>query len=332
MAHLIGAVGTAHSPLVSEQPEFWPKHGQFEKEHARVLLDAYGGGEWETLSREKSSWIGKEIAPETMKSRFEAAQKAVAVLKSILFDRMQPDVLVIIGDDQDDVFPHERYMPAIAMYGGATMVNAPRDLSKLPDWWANAAWGHYPVDGPEEYPCEPDLAKHLVTSLISQGFDITFVTDPPEERHVGHAFTFLSRRLMNGRYIPIVPIMLNTYFPPNQPPVARAYELGRALRKAIEGWPADKKVVVAASGGLTHPIVDEKLDRSVLDAIAKKDKAALVGLSENVFRLGTSEIKNWIAVAGAMEESDQRMKLIDYIPAYRTTAGTGCGLAFAEWA
>jgi OH-DDVA oxygenase len=46
---------------------------------------------------------------------------------------------------------------------------------------------------------------------------------------------------------------------------------------------------------------------------------------------GTSEIRNWIVVAGAMEDSEMEMKLVDYIPCYRTEAGTGCAMAFAEW-
>jgi 3-O-methylgallate 3,4-dioxygenase len=44
---------------------------------------------------------------------------------------------------------------------------------------------------------------------------------------------------------------------------------------------------------------------------------------------GTSEIRNWIATAGAVEHLD--MKLIDYVPCYRSPAGTGCAMGFAEW-
>ena len=103
------------------------------------------------------------------------------------------------------------------------------------------------------------------------------------------------------------------------------------MRKAIESWESDKTVAIVASGGLSHPIVDEDLDRDTLSAIQKEDQAWLGGLDEDVFRLGTSEIKNWIAVAGAMAGSGKTMKTIDYIPAYSTTAGTGCGIAFTRW-
>jgi hypothetical protein len=44
---------------------------------------------------------------------------------------------------------------------------------------------------------------------------------------------------------------------------------------------------------------------------------------------GSSEIRNWIVAAGAAAEL--RMKWREYVPLYRTPAGTGCGMAFAEW-
>ena len=48
----------------------------------------------------------------------------------------------------------------------------------------------------------------------------------------GHAFGFVHRRLMK-QAIPVVPIVLNTYYPPNQPSPRRCYRLGQAIREAI---------------------------------------------------------------------------------------------------
>jgi 3-O-methylgallate 3,4-dioxygenase len=50
-----------------------------------------------------------------------------------------------------------------------------------------------------------------------------------------------------------------------------------------------------------------------------------------MFQAGTSEIKNWIVAAGAMSETELKMDLIDYVPCYRSEAGSGSGLAFAAW-
>jgi len=67
--------------------------------------------------------------------------------------------------------------------------------------------------------------------------------------------------MLTGEDIPMVPVMINTFFPPNQPTPARCYALGRSLRKAIDSWDSDKRVAVIASGGLSHTIMDEEIDR-----------------------------------------------------------------------
>jgi 3-O-methylgallate 3,4-dioxygenase len=134
---------------------------------------------------------------------------------------------------------------------------------------------------------------------------------------------------MGDRVRPIVPIMLNTYYPPNQPTPKRCYQLGRAIRQAVEAWPTRQRVAIVASGGLSHFFVDEDLDRYVLELLAKKDGGALVALPTGKLESGNSEIRNWIAAAGALEHLN--MQLVDYVPSYRSEAGSGVGMAFAFW-
>jgi len=124
-------------------------------------------------------------------------------------------------------------------------------------------------------------------------------------------------------------VMVNTMFGPNVPTAKRCYDLGQALRKGIEAWDSTRTVAVMASGGLSHMVIDEELDRAVLGAMAKRDPEKIWSLPRNKLRGGTSEILNWVALAGAMEP--MQMELIDYIPTYRSPAGTGCGMAFAQW-
>ena len=105
--------------------------------------------------------------------------------------------------------------------------------------------------------------------------------------------------------------------------------LGRAIRQAVEAWAPAKRVGILGSGGLSHFFVDEELDRHVLDLLAKKDGEALSALPAAKLESGNSEIRNWIATAGAVEHLE--MKLVDYVPSYRSEAGTGVGMAFAVW-
>jgi aromatic ring-opening dioxygenase catalytic subunit (LigB family) len=126
-----------------------------------------------------------------------------------------------------------------------------------------------------------------------------------------------------------VPVAVNAYFPPNQPSPARCHAVGRALRRAIESWDEDARVAVVASGGLSHFVVDEELDRGVLDALSSHDRDALAALPAWRLQSGSSEIRNWIVAAGVLEGLD--MATVDYIPLYRTVAGTGVGAAFVQW-
>ncbi len=134
---------------------------------------------------------------------------------------------------------------------------------------------------------------------------------------------------MRDHVLPMVPVLVNSYYPPNQPTPGRCYNFGRALRRAIESWDEDLAVAIVASGGLSHFVVDEEFDRRVIDGLRRKDLAALSAIPRRYFRSGTSESLNWITAGGALEALD--MKLVDYVPGYRTPAGTGCGMTFARW-
>ena len=134
---------------------------------------------------------------------------------------------------------------------------------------------------------------------------------------------------MRDRLVPILPVVLNTYVPPNQVSPRRCYSLGRALRRAIERYSEDLAVAVVASGGLSHFVVDEDLDRRVIDGLASRDIDSLTTIPRKFMRSGSSEILNWITVGGAVE--NLQMELVDYVPGYRSTAGTGIGACFAVW-
>ena len=62
------------------------------------------------------------------------------------------------------------------------------------------------------------------------------------------------------------------------------------------------------------------------------DDKAIAAIDDSLFASGgTAEIKNWIPVSGAMREAGLKMKVIDYVPCYRSPAGTGNAMAFAYW-
>ena len=121
----------------------------------------------------------------------------------------------------------------------------------------------------------------------------------------------------------------NTYFPPNQPTAARCFDLGRALRVAVDALPGDRRVAIVASGGLSHFVVNEALDDAVVAAMRTGDAGVLRTLPEELLQEGSSEIKNWITAVGAAD--GLQCEWFEYVRGYRTLAGTGVGLAFGLW-
>ena len=85
------------------------------------------------------------------------------------------------------------------------------------------------------------------------------------------------------------------------------------------------------SGGLSHFVVDEELDRAALKGLQDKDPEILKTLPRNRLYSAASETQNWVALGGAMQEPSLTMELIEYVPVYRTPAGTGGGWAVARW-
>ena len=188
------------------------------------------------------------------------------------------------------------------------------------------------MDVHHEFASAPTFACEVVASLIEQGFDVAVLAEMPstdESVGLGHAYGAIVTQIMREQPIPIVPIFVNTYFPPNQPTPSRCYDLGLALHQAIETSPTDLRVGVVASGGLSHFVTDERLDHQLLAALRTGSEEQLRAIPRKLLNAGSSEIRNWIAVAAA----SKHLKLVwdEYIPVYRTPAGTGCGLGFACW-
>ncbi len=321
MAEVVLGIGTSHSPMLSLSHEAFG--GLAERDRANPHVVDFDG-----MAREKAAWIGGELRPEVTRARHEATQAAIARLGAILAETA-PDALVVIGDDQGEWFSADG-QPALCIYWGDTVENLPPPVERMNPAIRSAYWGFYGDGTNRAFPVDAALARHLVETLTREHeFDVAHMRVQPRHGPFGHAWSFVHQRLMGERIIPIVPVLLNTYYPPNQPTPKRCHRLGRAIRQAVETWPAPRRVGVVASGGLSHFVVDEALDRHVLDVLARNDVAAITALPPVRLESGNSEIRNWIAAAGAVEHV--QMKLVDYVPCYRSPAGTGIGAAFAAW-
>jgi 3-O-methylgallate 3,4-dioxygenase len=243
------------------------------------------------------------------------------------------DALIVMGDDQDESYL-EDCRPAFAIYYGETILNSNEQHEqyrrRFPEWYVKNRQGFFEDVAPRAYPVDSRLALHLIDWLMEHGFDPASSKALRAGEGEGHAVAYVHRRVMDASApIPVVPVFLNTYYAPNQPRPRRCYELGRAIRRAVEAYSTDARVGIIASGGLSHFLVDEEFDRAILQACADKDAAFLQNLPRNKLNAGSSEILNWVGIAGALEHLE--MNWFEYVPGYRTPAGTGTGLSFASW-
>jgi len=306
MANVVLGIGHSHTPQISVDPEEWPNLGRTEQP-----------------SRHIPSNLDDQLQVECFREKHARVQGAIKQL-SQLIQSTPLDAIVIFGDDQHEQFNDDN-MPSVAIYHGESVEVHPRR--------ARPAGSNFPTVHLEatatEYPNAAGLATHLIESLTEQEFDVTRTNHLKAERGIGHAFSFLYQRLWPACNVPIVPIMVNTYYPPNQPTPKRCHDLGQAVRTALGSWSGGERVAVLASGGLSHIVIDEPLDLQVLDALKGRDTRALHALPRELLKGGTSEILNWVALDGAV--GPLKMTLIDYIPGYRSRPSTGCAMAFAYW-
>jgi protocatechuate 4,5-dioxygenase beta chain len=267
----------------------------------------------------------QDETPEVIDEYVKRIQKNFRTLREQV-EAYQPDALIVVGDDQNEVFSRA-CIPALAIYLGAE-VSGSTSLGLLGEPY-DQNWltlkGH------------PELARYLLDGLMTRGFDLAYIEElvalARPAAGLGHAFTRLPQVLgVAERGIPTIMLWVNAYFPPC-PSAERCYALGSALREVLADRP--ERVAILGSGGLSHDPrgpragwVDEPLDRWVLDALRQGQGERLRDMftfDSDTLRSGTGEIRSWIAVAGAFPGVGATV--VDYIPARHAVTGLG----FAYW-
>jgi 3-O-methylgallate 3,4-dioxygenase len=349
MGSIAVGLGTSHSPMLNTTPQYWHVMADWDQMPGKELLSPRTGTltTYDTLLAEADPSIAGRITTENLARQHAEIQHGIATLEATLAE-IKPDAAIVIGADQEELLFDDN-MPAISIYWGDTIRLQPWTMrDSLPEAYRVCAWGYGEVA--QECAVDAGLARHLIDSLIEDEFDVAqsrylqseyggavgpagYLNQRREtvKRSIGmgHAWAFVVRRIMNERYIPFVPVTINACYPPNQPSAKRCYEFGRAIARAVASWGPNKTVAVIGSGGLSHYVVDEELDRMALEAMRRKDAAAVAALPKHRLQSAAAEIKPWIAAAGALEHLS--MEVVDYVACRRTPAGTGGGWGFARW-
>ena len=336
MAEIVLGMWTSHGPTLSTTPDQWLMRVKADKNRPShpYKLGNYSFDELTQLRNDEN--LEEQSSFEQRKTRHARCMNAVKKMADI-WDDVKPDVAVIMGNDQKEIFT-DQVIPAFTVFSGETLYNEPASEEQIalmaPGIHAAEA-GHNPPEY-TEYPGLPELGNLIINQATQDGFDVTQMTQiPRHDNHwssgVGHAFGYIYRQVMRDAVVPNVPVITNTFFPPNQPTAKRCFEFGQMVAKAIKKWDSDLKVAVFGSGGMSHFVIDEELDQIFLKAISERNIESLINLDERYFQTGTSELKNWIAAAGILFDTNLQGETVDYVPCYRSEAGTGTANGFVYW-
>lgn len=322
MAEIVFGMAVPHSGMLGKPGETWTDDGERDRKNP-VLWYRNKTWTWPELEAERRGEnFSQSLTVEERKARSARCTAGIAEMRKA-YEAVNPDVAIILGKDQKEVFLD--MTPSIAVYTGQEIYNGPPQRAVYAPPTAVTHQGH------------PELALHIIQSLQKCNFDLTDLLKwPPNswmknEPIVPHAYGFVYHQIMSDQPPPTVPILVNTFYPPTQPSLPRCIQFGKALVEAIKSWDSNKRVAIIASGGLSHFVCDEALDRKFMDYLGKGDLQGLAGIDERSYQSGTSEVKLYVPVLVAMEEIGAPMTLVDYIPCYRTEAGTGEGIGFMHW-
>lgn len=161
--------------------------------------------------------------------RAEAFRDALGTARQRIAD-LRPDVAVIVGSNHFRGFWLD-LIPSFTMGVGEVIAAGEAGTPK----------------GPQK--TEPEFAQALATHLVEAGTEVAISARLQIDHGQSHAIQYL----LDGLDVPVAPLVVNVFAQP-LPTLPRCVQLGENLRSAVERIPGDRRVVVIASGGLSHQL------------------------------------------------------------------------------
>ena len=213
------------------------------------------------------------------------------------FKDNRPDVIFLVFNDHATAFSLD-FIPTFAIGTGA--------LYKP----ADEGWGPRPVPDIKGH---PELAAHIAQSVIRDDFDLTIVN----RMDLDHGLTVPLSLICGpenaaGEWpCPVIPFAVNVVQYP-VPSGRRCFELGRAIRRAIDSFDADLNVQIWGTGGMSHQLqgpraglINSDFDHAFLDRLIN-DPAGLADMPDidYVREAGAEgiELVMWLVARGAMSD------------------------------
>lgn len=238
-------------------------------------------------------------------TRYEHARELLAL--------QSPEVAIVVYNDHGSSFSLDAF-PTFAV--GVAETFEPAD----------EGWGPRPVPAMAG---DPELAWHIVEALISEEFDPTVCQRLP----VDHGLTVPLSILWGTPEswpVRVIPIAVNVIQFPTPTP-RRCFGLGRAIRRAVDSYAGDGRIVVVGTGGMSHQLqggraglINKQFDESFLDAIVKDpDRLVEMSTDDYVRLAGTegAELIMWLVMRGAMAPDVRALYSSYYGPVSNTAVG-----------
>jgi protocatechuate 4,5-dioxygenase, beta chain len=178
---------------------------------------------------------------------------------------------------------------------------------------------------------DTDFGWRVTESLVRGGFDMTVCQELKVDHGVYSWLPYVAEAPWPWPVLPIAVNMIRHPIPTSQ----RLWDLGGALRSAIESWPGDQRVLVIATGGMSHQIsgtrfgiANEAFDQFFLDRLQDHARELIAIPQQDYMRLGgteAAELSIWFAMRGALSEAPRKVYAFRTFPKI-----TGCGVIVFE--
>ena len=306
---VVAAFATSHA-YTFQEPETWDLRR--ERSKANVARKAGRPASDTTEARAETLDDNRE--------RYGRIRQAHAGIRTKLA-QAKADAVVLIGDDQAENFTADN-MPQLLVYTGGDYVADDWDRKHTATIANHAA-----------------LARGLVEGCLEEGFDVAWSNAFRDGRLISHAHAEPILYLMRESGVPVVPLFVNAVHPP-APSAARCYAFGQAMRRVLERDFAALRVVLCASGGLSHfspshpwahhagsryvGDISVEFDRRIVEWMRAGEGHRLAQFSaRELIENGEAELRQWIVMLGAIGPA--RPEFLVYEPLYRSIMGMGVG-------
>lgn len=307
MARIVAGMGSSHA-FAFMDPDRWDERRQVTRSR---FAKKYGAEPPEHPRLAEQPLDFSRTHYKTIRDGLDRLKANLAALR--------PDALIVIGDDQNENY-REDNLPQFAIYTGAAITSVDRENGITRD-----------------FRCAHQLAADILEHCVEAGVDLASSAGFPENRLISHAHAQVISFLEPS--MPVLPFFVNAINVPAATP-ARCYAVGQQLRAAIEASNAAERVVLYASGGLSHftagypwshysgpctlgSICDD-FDRQLVDTMSAGRGSHLTELSSrDLIDNGEIEFRQWIVLLGAL--GDRRPEWLVYEPLFRGLIGMAVG-------